>query len=387
MNRIMRWATIGGLLACRGEPAPATPRPEAPEAPTSRVELAEEAHANAAIEVVQLAPSRFGPRLSAPAVIEGDPSQFARIGARVPGRVVAIRVALGAQVRAGDVLFEIDSVELHQVSTEYLTAVARDRQAQEAFRRARALSAEQVGATQDLQRAEADAAAAHAALQESEEHLHFLGLRDADIQAIRVRTSHGQARSSVRSPLDGAVTSLHAAIGQVVAGTEEVAVVSRSTRVWCSIQVYEQDLPEVHVGAVASFRASGRPASESFVGTLSFLSNVVDTSTRTAQARFIVDNADGRLSPGMSGTAWVEAPPGPRPLWLPVEAIQVHDGHTVAFVRVGVRTYEARSVRVGEERGGRVPIEDGLRAGEHVVVQGALTLRGELERDELAEDD
>ncbi len=390
MKRLTAFGALCGALACRGEappaPAPAAPREEAPTA-QSRVELSEAALRNADLDVAQVTPSRFGPQITLPAVIEGDPMQFARVGARVPGRVVALRVALGASVRAGDVLLEIDSVELHEVSTEYLTAVARDRQAQDAVRRARSLSAEQVGATQDLQRAEADAAVARAALQEAEEHLHFLGLRDADIQGIRTHTSHGQARSAVRSPIEGTVTTLRASIGQVVGGTEEVAVVSRTSRVWCALRVYEQDLPDGRVGAAVRFRPSGRPDAEARTGVVSFLSGVVDRETHTAEARFLLENADGRLSPGMSGAATLETATGGPGLWLPVESVQPHDGHRVVFVRVSERVFEARTVRVGEERGGRVPVQDGLRGGESVVVRGALTLRGELERDELAEED
>lgn len=387
MKNAILCVALGAVVACRGDAAPApAPREEPSHAP-ARVELTEESFRNAELRVEQVTPTRFGPRLTAPAVIEGDPTQFARVGARVPGRVVSLRVALGARVRAGDVLMEVDSVELHQVSTEYLTAVARDRQAQDALRRARALSSEQVGAAQDLQRAEADATSAHATLQESEEHLHFLGLRDADIQAIRTHSSHGQAHSAIRSPIDGTVTLLRAALGQVFTGAEEVAVVSRTTRVWCALMVYEQDLPDVRLGAAVSFRPAGRPEGESRVGTLSYLSDVLDPTTRTAEARFLVENADGSLRPGMSGVAAIEAPSAEGALWIPAEAVQRHDGQPVVFVRVGERTFEPRPVRVGEERGGRVRVESGLRSGDPVAVQGALTLRGELERDELAEDD
>lgn len=376
------------VAACRGESRadpPARPEPAAAEA--SEVTLSPEAFQNSGVEVVAVEPGRFLPHVLVPATIEGDPAQFARIGSRVPGRVVALRVSLGARVRTGDVLIEIDSVELHQVSTEYLTAIARDRQAQDALRRARALTAERVGAAQDLQRAESDADAAHATLQEAEEHLHFLGLRDVDIQAMRARSSHGQARSVVRAPIDGVVSALHASIGQVVSGTEEVAVVSRTTSVWCVLHVYESDLPDVRVGTAVRFRSLALGEAGERVGALTFLSDVLAPQTRTAEGRFRVDNADGRLRPGMSGVASVALPAEPGALWLPVAAVQSPEGRAVVFVQDGERTFSARGVRVGDERGGYVPVLGGLRAGERVAVRGAFTLRGELERGELEEDD
>src|SRR5581483_2701442 len=121
-------------------------------------------------------------RLIANAVIVGDPQRVARVGARVPGRVTALRVALGDAVTVGQPIADVDSVELHQVSMEYLTAIARSREANDALERQRRLVAERVGAVQDLRRAEADAAAVAATLHEAEEHLHFLGLSEADIR-------------------------------------------------------------------------------------------------------------------------------------------------------------------------------------------------------------
>ena len=353
----------------------------------ARVTLAPEAVPNAAIEVIVAGLGQSGPRLAVPAVIEGDPAQLAHVGARVPGRVVALRQAVGATVRTGDILVEIDAVELHQVSTEFLTSVARDRQAQGALDRARALAAEHLGATQDLQRAEADAAAARASMLEAEEHLHFLGLREADITAIRAHTSHGGTHSAVRSPIDGTVSSLGVSLGQVVTGSEEVALVSRTTRVWCAVQVYERDLPDVSVGARVSFRPQGQGAEADRTGTLVALSNVLDPESRTAEGRFAIDNPDGRLRPGMSGRAWIDLPLDRTALWLPVEAVQTLDRRTVVFVETAPRTYEERPVRVGDERGGRVPVRAGVRDGERVVVRGALTLRGELERAQMQEAD
>lgn len=376
------------LAACRGETRgdpPPRPEPAAPEA--SEVTLSPEAFQNSGVEVVAVEPGRFRPQVVVPATIEGDPSQFARIGSRVPGRVVALRVAVGARVRAGDVLLEVDSVEFHQVSTEYLTAIARDRQAQDALRRARALTAERVGAAQDLQRAEADADAAHATLQEAEEHLHFLGLRDADIQVMRARSTHGQARSAVRAPIDGVVSALRASIGQVLGGTEEVAVVSRTTSVWCVLHIYESDLPGVRVGAAVTFRPFALGDDGARVGALTFLSDVLAPQTRTAEGRFQVNNADGALRPGMSGVAAVSLPAEPGALWLPAAAVQSHEGRAVVFVQRGERAFTARSVRVGEDRGGHVPVLEGVRAGERVAVRGAFTLRSELERGELEEED
>jgi multidrug efflux pump subunit AcrA (membrane-fusion protein) len=113
---------------------------------------------------------------------------------------------------------------------------------------------------------------------------------------------------------------------------------------------------------------------------------MVDPTTRTAEGRVTLDNADGALRPGASAVASIALPLEDPRRWLPREAVQPHEGADVVFVPAG-DGFEARPVRVGEERGGRVPVLSGLDGVERVVVRGAFALRGELERDELGEDE
>jgi hypothetical protein len=105
-----------------------------------------------------------------------------------------------------------------------------------------------------------------------------------------------------------------------------------------------------------------------------------------AEGRVVIDNADGALRPGASAVASIALPLEDTRRWLPREAVQPHEGVDVIFVPVG-DGFEARPVRVGVERGGRVPVLSGLDGVERVVVRGAFALRGELERDELGEEE
>ena len=59
---------------------------------------------------------------------------------------------------------------------------------------------------------------AERALKEAEEHLHFLGLGDKAIEGLKDESTHGGARSTVPSPIDGQVVALHATLGQVLMG-------------------------------------------------------------------------------------------------------------------------------------------------------------------------
>ena len=386
MRRPSAPTAVALALVC----APACKRTElAAAAPTEAadavIELSPEGMKNAQIETRVATPHAFSPRLIAAATIVADPQHMARVGAHLAGRVVKIHVRLGDVVTRGQALVSIDTVEIHHVSTDYLTSLARAGQANDELERQRHLVAERVGARQELKRAEAAADAANAALREAEEHLHFLGLRDADIEAMKRGSAHDVVFSVLRAPIAGRVEAIHAALGQVLTGTEDLLTIIQSDEVFATLRVYERDLPQLKPGAAVTFQVTSYPE-RAFGGQVISVSDLVDPITRTVEVRASLDPTGGALKPGMSAVAAIALPGVAAGIWLPAEAVQQHAGARVVFAQVGERRFTPRQVATGPERGGFVPVLAGLSEGTEVVVRGAFALRGELERAELQGD-
>lgn len=379
-------AMVAGA-GCKPSATPAA-APSRDAEPSHRVELSESALAAGRIESAPVVLSTRGPRLSLPAVIEAEPSQVARVGARVAGRVYSLRARVGDTVERGTPLVEIDTVELHQVSSEFFIAQARMRQARDALSRARALVADGVGAAADLRRAEADERVAAATLHESEEHLHFLGLGEREIQRLRAQSSHGNVRAIVRSPIAGRLSSLPVSIGQVLQGTETVAVIGDASRVWVVARVFQSDLSRVRLGAAVRVQLEGSSQGDerALAGVVESLSDVLDPETRTATARASLSNTDRALRDGMSATAWIETE-SESALWVDDVSVVEHDGTRGVFVRTGPRAFEFRPVTVREGGGDRVAIGEGIRSGDVVVTRGAFLLSAELDRAANSEED
>jgi cobalt-zinc-cadmium efflux system membrane fusion protein len=369
------------LVGCSDRRAP-PPKPEPAPAGPRAVELTPQGIANANVKTVKLEPNSFSPQLETMATVSGDPKGIARIGSRVPGRVSKIDVALGDRVTKGQALVELDAVETHQVQLDLATAKARTRAADDALARQKQLVAERVGAEQDLKRAEADAAAAHAALHEAEEHLQFLGFSRRDVE--RAGDPGHRERSIVRAPIDGQVAALDISLGQVLQGNEDIVTVAQIGKLWIDLRVYERDLGRIVRGSPVEALVPAYPE-RVFHATLTFVGELIDPATRTVPARATLDEPPGPLRPGMTATARVALRAEPGSLWLPVEAVQKHEGDLIVFVRAGERRFEPRPIIAGPEESGFVRIKSGLRAGADVVVSGALALRGELERAALAE--
>lgn len=378
--------TLLGLLAlcafgCRGTP----PAPvETKSAPDSFVELTQQGVEAAEIRSQRVTPGSFVPRLRLAGSITGDPRHIAQVGARVAGRVTAVRVVLGDTVKTGQILIDIDSAELHETTLAYLTALAKARAAKDALARQKQLVDERVGALADLRRLEGEAAAADAAVAEGKEHLQFLGLSSDDAARIRAGGADLATKTRVRSPIDGRVASLTVSLGQAVSGSETLAVIADVNRLTATMRVYERDLADVHTGSSVDVQVPTY-AARSFPGSVTFIGEVLDPASHSAELRVDLSNDDGALRPGMSASAFIARARPPAGMWLPAEAVQTHDGKPTIFIRAAPTRFLARDVEVGAEEGGFVPVLRGLSADDDVVVHGALTLRAELERNALEE--
>jgi multidrug efflux pump subunit AcrA (membrane-fusion protein) len=117
--------------------------------------------------------------------------------------------------------------------------------------------------------------------------------------------------------------------------------------------------------------------------------DVLNAETRTLQAVIHVPNSGTRLRPGMFATVRISVPvsgtagsgAGSTPgVTLPESAVVTDAEGRIVFVQVAPRTYVRRQVEIAGRSGGRVFVRSGVLAGEQVVVQGAFTLKSELQK-------
>ena len=154
-------------------------------------------------------------------------------------------------------------------------------------------------------------------------------------------------------------------------------IVDTST-VWADITVYKQDLSRLAVGNAASLRDDeGNLLAR---GEISFISPVVEETSRTATARLVLDNPGGMLRPGQFVTAHVEAGGAGQALLVPEKAVQLVEGRSSVFVPVD-GGFRSQPVETGRRDGDRIEIVSGLQPGASFVSGGAFTLKAELEKD------
>jgi multidrug efflux system membrane fusion protein len=289
---------------------------------------------------------------------------------QVGGEIVAVHFREGTDVRAGDVLFEIDSRPYEAALHQAEAALARD----EAGARNGRLEAERADAlfTQGvLSREQYDATRNSADALDATVR--------ADHAAIEVaRLNLGYCR--IHSPIDGRAGSLLVQRGNVVKAIDggPLVVINRVDPVFVSFSV-----PERRLGELKAARAAGRLAVEAVVageearplsGTLTFVDNAVDQTTGTIRLKGTFPNTEHRLWPGQFVEVRLATGALPDAVVVPASAVQTGQSGTFVFVVRPDMTVEERPISAGQEMDGSVVVEKGLQTGEQVVTDGQIRL-------------
>jgi Cu(I)/Ag(I) efflux system membrane fusion protein len=188
-------------------------------------------------------------------------------------------------------------------------------------------------------------------------------------------TGIAQARFTLSAPQSGVVAELGVREGASVSPGMTLFRLAGLEKVWAVANVPEAQA--VHLVRGQKVKAVLQAdTSQTFDGTLDEILPQVDASTRTLQARFEVDNRDGRLTPGQLLRLQVAAPAVSR-LVVPSEAVIRTGTRTVVIVRKAGGAFEPRNVQLGADEGDVVEITRGLAEGDAVVASGQFLIDSE----------
>lgn len=333
---------------------------------------------NAGIEAVTPAVVMVD-ELLANGTITYDADQVSIVAPRAESRVASVRVDLGQQVRAGDVLALLESGDVGRLRGALQRARASLDVTRRNYEREKRLFEQSITSQKELLEAESAFRSAQADVDAAAAELSAVGAGDGN-----------GAVFGLASPISGTVVERNANPGQIVGPTAALFTVANLGQVWITVDVYEADLARVRRGAVAVVMPSALPG-EQFRGRVTFAGGVVDPGSRTFKLRVELENPALRLRPGMFAQVRIAAAPtGARvsgELTVPEIAVQEVNGKQVVFViSISPGRFIARPVILGPRlQNGQVTITSGLTPGEMVVGRGAFQLKAEMMKSSFGE--
>ena len=346
--------------------------------PAGEANHAPEVRSQIVVEEVQLKP--LAGDLSLPGKVQYSEDLYAKVSSPLVGRVVEVRAKLGGKVAAGQVLLSLESADLGAAYSDFVKAESDFQLSKRNYELANDLYETKAMSKKDLVQAENDFLKAQAEFRRTRERL--LALRVPAEELDKPRTERLiTSRFDLKSPLAGTVVERNVTVGQMVGAdpTQVLYTIADLNELQVVAEVYERDLSRVSKGVAVTVTVEAYP-DETFSGTIVYVGDVVDPTTRTIKVRCNVTNRDLKLKPEMFARVRLKVGSSRPVLALPKEAVIVVGGQAFVFVQAADGRYVRRPVVTGTMSGDTIQIREGLQSGERVVVKGALLLRGEMEK-------
>lgn len=316
-------------------------------------------------------------------------SKLVSVGAQVSGQIINLAVELGAQVKEGDLIAQIDSLtqqnslkealaSLTSSEAEYRAKQAQINQARQEFNRQKNMLNDNASSQADYESAQASLAVYMAELDQLK----------AEQEQVKLKVESAQLDldyTTIKAPMDGMVVYTAVTVGQTVNSSQstptivELADLSKMT---VKAQISEADVIKVTPGQPVYFTILGQPEKRFNAilraiepGPTSMDGDDSDMTSSDSDAiyyngLFEVDNSEGQLRIGMTAEVSIILNQANDVLLVPAQVLKKNPGvKTTYSVPVLVEgTIEYRPVRIGINNKVSAEIIDGLEDGDQVVI-------------------
>ena len=361
LQNSLRAACLSVLLFAAGgeKQTAAPPPPPPPEVTVTKVEVRDTPVVNEFVALTQ------------------SPQQVS-IVARVSGFLDKQRYTEGTVVKPGQILFEMDKkpfiVQLDGARASQASARAAHDTALANLKRVKPLVELNALSQKDLDDATGQEQTTKASLEQA----------TASVETAKLNLSY----TTIESPLRGVAAAAQQKEGAYLSAQNNLlTTVSSLNPMWANFSISENELSDLR-NEVRAGRLKGpqnKALSAEIVlsdgtafahsGSISFIDPAYNPQTGTFLIRVTVSNPEGELRPNQYVKVRLKGATRPNAILVPQRAVQQGSkGHFVWVIDADGRV-ENRPVAVGDWYGDQWFINDGLKAGDQVVVDGGLKLR------------
>ena len=316
----------------------------------------------------------------------------AKISSEVAGIIREVRVQLGTEVRAGDVLvrleprelqFALDRAEsaLRQVEAQLGIDRAKDKQppadeqvasvrqamanrddARAAFARAEELNTRGLLTKADRDTAETRLKVTEANYQAALDTVHSLKASLQDRRASYELAQKKLTDAVIKAPVAGSISERLVQPGEFIRENTPVATIVQMSPLKLKTAIQEKNASLIKPGQAVEFNVEAF-LNRKFKGTIAYVSPAVDQATRTFAVEAIVDNSDRQLKPGFFAKGVVLTSVDEQVLAVPEDAVSTLAGVSTVYV---IENGKARQqqIALGARQNKLVEVTSGLKGDE-----------------------
>jgi membrane fusion protein, multidrug efflux system len=292
------------------------------------------------------------------------------VRSRVDGQITKVLFKEGQEVKAGDPLFQIDPRPFQAALDQAVATKQKD-------------EAQLKGAELDLERYRQLVGQGFQSRQSFEDQQATVGQLHGMIKADQAQIENAQLNldyALVRAPIEGRTGQRLVDIGNFIQANQHTNLVTLTQLkpIFVSFTLPQDGLDEIRQNQMKAPLAVDAVASDDrsvlATGILTLIDNQVDVATGTIHLKATFANADERLWPGEFVTARLTLSVHKNAITVPAQTVMRSENGTYVYVINANNTVTHRAVKVGMTQDNVAIIDSGLKADEHLVVEGQYRL-------------
>jgi multidrug efflux system membrane fusion protein len=303
---------------------------------------------------------------------EAQANSTVSVKAQVSGTLIATHFEKGQEVKAGQLLFEIDpqpfKVALEQLQASKAKDVAQLENSRKELARQEELLKKGISSTADYDNAVAAEAVCKATVLAD----------DAGIDNAKLQLGY----CTITSPMAGRAGDILVDPGNLVKASDaSLVTIDQIKPIEVGFSITQSDLPAVRkhmaAGPLQVQAIAPGTGQEAEVGVLTFVDNTINANTRMIKLFATFPNDNERLWPGQYVDVVLTLTVEKDVIVIPSQAVQIDRDRQYVFVITasgGDKIAEIRPIKVGRKTDGLAVIESGLAAGDEVVTDGQVRL-------------
>ena len=337
-----------GLFSCSNDPKPAEKPEETKQEAHAEgtVELTDAQMKSIGVEIGQIEQKQLTSSLKANGVLRVPNQNKAQINSVYPGVIKTLLVQPGNTVTKGQVIATVANPQFITTQEEYLSLTPKITLAQQEVTRQQELIQGNAGALKNLQAAESNLRTMQTRKLSLEEQLRLMGISPATLSTGRLISV-----ISVRSPINGVVSSVTVKIGSYVDTNTPILDLVDNSQLHLDLFVYEKDLSKLKENQTIHFTLTNNPGKEYDAQIYSLGSSFEDESKAVSVHALVKGDKQGLID-GMNITALISLENITAPA-VPTDAIVTMQGQDFIFA------ISEKASHAGETAFEKVPVAKG----------------------------
>lgn len=365
-----------------------------------RIVLTEAQEKNAKIQTSPLSVMDIELQITIPAQFKARNQSIERIYSPIDGKITNVFVEPGAILKVGQPIVQIKSDAISQIQLEFLEKIldidaninelrAQYNLSLQNYNRERTLYNEKISSRADYE-------TANAQLRKDKANLDALNIkRSSLINVYRqrlavyggtidnvIKTKQIYPYITIKATKNGVLLERKVNPGEIVEQNRELFNLADLKTIWLVGYAFEKDSPYLHLGEAVT--GTIEESNETINGVLSYVSPILDNTTKTLEVRADIPNKNFKIKPNMYAEMYVNTGIA-HVLAIPTDAVEKFGDYNFAYVKIAPHTYEERKVETGKKNDQYTEVLSGIKAGEKVVTRGSFELLGESIKKQEAE--